>query len=101
MSVFRRLYRKLLDHELGVLGEQLEKLEDRHQDLGTQLEAFGVRFERQRSKLGMRALRQERGDMLPAQQEFLDLVNREQRGDMRGQARDDDDWYQFPGGKGH
>lgn len=50
---FRNAYRKLLDTELGVLGEEIAEAQD-------QLDALAERFGRLQAKVGMRQLRSER-----------------------------------------
>lgn len=93
---FRRLLRKLLDRELGVVGDELSKLQARHDDLTTQLEAFEVRFERVRARVGMRVTRANREDYPNApRDEFERLLQRERGHGAQTADLGDDDWVDF------
>lgn len=79
-NIFRRFMRRIADRELGVLGDELAELERRHEDLLTRIEAFGVRYERLASRVGMRITRAaRRGEEGGTLSEFERMVAMESR----------------------
>jgi len=59
---FRKLYQHLLDSELARVGDELEKLASRHQDVQLQIVSFQARLERVLNRVQMRLTRAARGD---------------------------------------
>lgn len=96
MGLVRNLYRKLLDHEVGVLGDELERMSERLRDLQLQVATFGARYERMANRVGMRMARAaRRGEAPGSADEFAQLVEAEAR--RRGGAdRDEDDDDRYP-----
>lgn len=80
--MLRNLYRKLLDHELGVLGGELEKLQAKNEQLGVQLSAFGERFELVIKRSYARIARNARSaeSIAPEDQRILDELGVQLRG---------------------
>lgn len=80
MNLFKRIYRGMVDRELGVLGGELEREMERLDDRTRALAALGERFERLQSRLGMRATRAaRRSEQEP--EEFEEQLQMHARGD--------------------
>lgn len=70
----RRTFQKLLDHELGVLGGDLDAIAETNADLGLRLAALAERFDRLQNRSGMRqarAARRAEGEIPAADREAL------------------------------
>lgn len=57
MGIIRNALRGLVDRELGVLGEQLDKVESRFQDTALQLASLQDRYDRFANRVRMRQTR--------------------------------------------
>lgn len=88
MGLIRSALRKLIDHEVGVIGGELDQLIAAYEDLQSKLLSYEERFERLRARAGMRVTRANRA----GGGEFAQLLEREQRG---GNGRDDDELPDF------
>lgn len=94
MGIIRNALRKLLDREVGVIGGELDRLNDRVQDLQTQVLSFEERYERLRARVGMRVTRSQRMDPVDPREEFERLLARQQQ---RGEVDDYPDFTHFRG----
>lgn len=57
MGIIRNSLRKLIDRELGVLGEQLDRLQSTLEDINLRVASYGDRFDRFSQRAGMRLTR--------------------------------------------
>ena len=57
--MLRNLYRGLLNHELGVLGGELTRLENTLEQQAIELESYRKRFDLAQARVGMRLKRSE------------------------------------------
>lgn len=62
MGLIRGALRKLLDHELGVLGEEINAAEAANADLEVKLQSLQRRFDLLQNRVGMRLKRAPRED---------------------------------------
>mgnify|MGYP001601613559 CR=1 FL=1 len=88
--MFKRIYRSLLDRELGVLGGELEAAETRIEDQARKLLSLQDRFERLINRVSMRLARSGRGDEHRDREILKSLAQRSQR-DPGGNGNDFDD----------
>jgi len=78
MGVIRRVYRHLLDRELGVLGGELEAAEARIDDDARKLASLQDRFERLVNRVTMRVARSGRDDAEHDRQILTEIKRRAQ-----------------------
>lgn len=74
--MLRRLWRSALDHELGVLGEEVEKALAKLEDAQIKLEALAERIERRLNTVGMRTARASRGEQLSESDRLVAATSR-------------------------